>query len=176
MGISYHFLEAPGPDSEVLRWFRRLPEPPEETVTPRGFVLFFRNVAQLPPDDPEGAESPVVTIWMPQVRRATLWTTGAVHFLTTPISRFAKMAGLHRSFKAWITSQTLVHDPKRGAENIYDYYLEGAAANRVELYGLRSGMEALEGAQYFVDPLDNEAVLDRVCRSLRLRGVVCAPG
>lgn len=54
-----------------LTWFRRLPEPPEETVTPMGVVLFFRGVAPLPPHDPEGAESPVVTIWLPQIRRAT---------------------------------------------------------------------------------------------------------
>ena len=39
---------------------------------------------------------------------------------------------------------------------------------------MRSAIDALAEGQYFVDPPDNETVLDTVCRTLRLRGLECA--
>jgi hypothetical protein len=69
----------------------------------------------------------------------------------------------------------LAYDPHVNAEKPFAYYLEGAAANRGPLYGLPSGMRALSNGQFFVDELDNDLMLDRVCRTLRLRGVECKP-
>jgi hypothetical protein len=178
MGLSYYFAEAPYGPSHVLAWFRSLAEPPEETVTEKGVVLFFRQIGPLVLDnrgDPDGAQSPVVNVLLPQVRRSILWTTGAVHFLTSPMSRFPQIAKVHRDFKAWMTAHPLVYDPRRGAENPYSYYLVGAAANRGELYGLPSGTDALQRGQYFVDPLDNETVLNVIRGTLRLRGLECGP-
>ena len=176
MGLSYYFAEAPDGSSQVVSWFRSLAEPPEETVTDSGVVLFFRQMGPLVVDAqgrPHGSQSPVVNVLLPRVRRSTLWTTGAVHFLTTPMNRFPSIAKLHRDFKAWMTSHPLVYDPRRGAENPHSYYLVGSSANRGELYGLPSGTEALQRGQYFVDPLDNETVLDVVCSTLHLRGIDC---
>ncbi len=178
MGASYFFVEAPDSPSEIIAWFRSLAEPPEETITESGVLLFFRHLGPLVCDaqgNPDGSKSPVVNVLLPQVRRSILWTTGAVHFLTTPMGSFPQLAKLHRHFKAWMTSHPLVYDPRRGADNPHTYYLAGAAANRGELYSLPSGAEALQRGQYFVDPLDNKTVLDVVCRSLRLRGLECGP-
>jgi hypothetical protein len=41
----------------------------------------------------------------------------------------------------------------------------------VELFALPQAFAALQRGQYFVHPDDNGAALDRICRSLRLRGV-----
>lgn len=176
MGLSYFFAEDPDAPSQVMAWFRSRVEPPEETIAENGIVLFFRHIGPLMFDargNPDGEKSPVVSVMPPQVRRSILWTTGAVHFLTTPMSRFPRFANLHRDFKAWMTQHPLVYDPRRGAENTHRYYLAGSSANRGEIYGLPSGAEALQLGQYFVDPLDNDTVLDVVCRSLRLRGLQC---
>lgn len=178
MGLSYFFADAPDAASQVMAWFRSLAEPPEETITENGVVLFFRQIGPLACDaqgNPDGEKSPVVNVMMPQVRRSILWTTGAVHFLTKPMSSFPQLAKLHRDFKAWMTAHPLVYDPRRGAESPHSYYLVGSAANRGELYGLPSGTDALERGQYFVDPLDSETMLDEVCRTLRLRGLECGP-
>lgn len=99
-----------------------------------------------------------------------------VDFLPTPVTQFPELAKVRRAFARWITSKPLAYDPRRDAENPFVYYLEGAAANRGPLYGTPSGMAALASGQYFVDELDNDHVLDRVCRTLQLRGVECASG
>ena len=142
-------------------------------------VLYFRHLGPLVLKEDgfaDGSRSPVVNLVLPVVRRHVLWTTGAVHFLTMPVSQFPEIAKIRRAFARWIEGHPLVYDPNRNAENPFAYYLEGAAANRGPIYGLRSGMVALSSGQYFVDDLDNDHVLDRVCRTLRLRGIPCAPG
>ncbi len=178
MGVSYFFADAPDSPSQVMAWFRSLPEPPEETITEKGVLLFFRHIGQMvcnTQGNPDYSKSPVVHVFLPQVRRSILWSTGAVNFIPTPMGQFPQFGKLHRHFKIWMTSHPLVYDPKRGAENPFSYFLVGAAANRGELYGLPSGVEALHRGQYFVDPFDNKTVLDVVCRSLRLRGLECGP-
>lgn len=180
MPADFHFVEAPDEPSEVLGWFRSLAEPPEETVTARGIVLYFRHVGPLDIGlDQLGqaavSRSPVVSLVLPQVRRGLLWTTGAASFLTMPVSRFPEMARLRRDFARWIGRFPLVYDPRRDADNEYAYYLEGGARNKGVLYGLPSGMTALAAGRYFVDALDTQARLDVVCKTLRLRGVECLP-
>ena len=93
-----------------------------------------------------------------------------------PVSQFPEIAKIRGAFARWIEGCPLAYDPKRNAENPFAYYLEGAAPNRGPLYGLASGMAALSSGQYFVGDLDNDYVLDRVCRTLQLRGINCAPG
>lgn len=176
MTATFWFVEAPSGVSEVLNWFRALPHPPEETVTPRGAVLFFRQLGPLvlnPDGSPDGARSPVVNLVLPTVRRNVLWTTGTVDFLTMPVSQFPEIAKVRRAFGAWMGAHPLAYNPQRNAENTFAYYLEGSAPNRGKLYGLPSGMKALSSGRYFVDEMDNDHVLDRVCQTLRLRGVEC---
>mgnify|MGYP003108986533 CR=1 FL=1 len=176
MTETFHFIAAPSSAGEVQAWFRALPHPPEETVTLRGAVLYFREIGPLvlnQDGSPDGARSPVVNLVLPTVRRDILWTTGAVHFLTKPVSQYPEIAKIRRAFAAWIASHPLAYDPHRNAENAFAYYLEGTSPNSGPLFGLPSGMKALSSGRYFVAESDNEHVLDRVCRTLRLRGVEC---
>ncbi|WP_158299032.1 hypothetical protein [Sphingomonas psychrotolerans] len=176
MPASFWFLEDPREVGGVLQWFRALPQPPEETLTATGYVLYFRQAGPLAlnnDDSIDGSRSPVVTVIVPSVRRGVMWTTGSVHFLPTPVSRFPDIVKVKKLFTRWIEGHPLAYDPHTSAEKPFAYYLEGSAANRGPLYGLPSGMTALSRGQVFVDDLDNDFVLDRVCRTLRLRGIEC---
>lgn len=176
MAASFWFAEDPHESSEVLQWFRALSQPPEETITATGYALYFREAGQLALKSDgsiDGSRSPVVTVIVPTVRRGVMWTTGSVHFLPMPVSQFPVIAKIRKMFTRWIEEFPLAYDPHRDAENPFAYYLEGSAANRGRLYGLPSGMAALSREQYYVDELDNDFVLDRVCRALKLRGIDC---
>jgi hypothetical protein len=179
MGSTLHFIEAPGPHSGVVEWFRRLPQCPEETPTAYGMVLYFRSFGPLVFDNTgaiDATRSPVVTIVLPTVRRAILWTVGAVHFRSTlRLEQNKAIAKVARSFSKWIKGHEQVYDPSVRAENPFAYYLEGSAKNWGAIYGLPSGLEHLRRQGYFVSHKDNDVVLDRVCRALRLRGVTCGP-
>lgn len=178
MAASFWFVEDPHESSEVLQWFRALPQPPEETPTATGYALYFREAGPLAVKDDssiDGSSSPVVMVVVPTIRRGILWTTGSVHFLSMPVSQFPVIAKIRKTFTRWIEEWPLAYDPHRDAEKPFAYYLEGSAANRGPLYGLPSGMTALSRGQYFVDELDNDFVLDRVCRALKLRGIECEP-
>lgn len=57
----------------------------------------------------------------------------------------------------------------------YGYYLEGTVRNISDfIYAFPDGLAAYLTGQYFVAESDNEFVLDRVCRTLRLRGIDCS--
>ena len=47
------------------------------------------------------------------------------------------------------------------------------ASGNGPVFALASGLLALETGRYFVSEDDNECVLENVCRSLRLRGILC---
>lgn len=178
MAASFWFAEDPNESSEVLQWFRALSHPPEETPTANGYALYFRQAGPLAlkgDGSIDGSHSPVVTVILPAVRRGVMWTTGSVHFLPIPVSQFPEFAKIRKLFSRWIEERPLAYDPHVEAEKPFAYYLEGSAANRGPLYGLKSGMTALARGQFFVDELDNDFVLDRVCRTLKLRGIDCQP-
>ncbi|MEG3152926.1 hypothetical protein U1769_23795 [Sphingomonas sp. ZT3P38] len=178
MVASFWFVEDPHESSEVLQWFRALSQPPEETLTATGYTLYFRQAGPLALNNEgtiDGPRSPVVTVILPIIRRGVMWTTGSVHFLPMPVSQFPDIAKTRKLFTRWIEERPLAYDPRINAEKPFAYYLEGSSANRGPLYGLPSGMMALSRGQFFVDELDNDFVLDRVCRTLRLRGVECEP-
>ena len=147
-------------------------------MTQRGVALYFRHMGPLDIRVDQiglvdGSQSPVVNLVLPATRRAVLWSTGAVHFLTMPVGRFPEMARLRRSFTSWISQFPVAYSPKRDVQNEYAYYLEGGSCEAGLLYGLPSGMAALSAGQYFVGARDAETRLDKVCRTLRLRGVEC---
>ena len=178
MAASFWFVEDPHESSAVLQWFRALSPAPEETNTATGIAFYFRQAGPLALKNDgsiDGSSSPLVMLVVPTVRRGVMWTTGSVHFLPMPVSQFPVMMKIRKMFTRWIEEQPLAYDPHVNADKPFAYYLEGSAANRGPLYGLPSGMAALSRGQFFVDELDNDFVLDRVCRSLRLRGIECEP-
>ena len=172
MAASYHFVESPHcEESDVLRWFRQLPQPPEEPVIDRGVALYFRPLGPLGDRD----SSPVVIFAKPQVRRGVLWTVGSVEFVAKNLRSVSpELERIRKAFRAWIKSAPLIYENRKGVENPHAYYLEGSAKNwATEILALPTGLSALGAGQYFVSERDNEFVLDQVCQTLRLRGVEC---
>jgi hypothetical protein len=176
-GSTSYFIEAPNTHSEVVDWFRRLPEPPEETPTAYGITLYFRSFGPLARDETgaiDVAHSPVVTIGLPVLRRDILWTIGEVHFLATlSLPQNSSLRGVSRAFSRWLKGNEAVYVQTGRSEQPYAYYLEGSAKNWGDVYALPSGLEHLKRGGYVVSLKDNDFVVDRVCRSLRLRGVNC---
>ena len=178
MGTTYRFIASPSEASEVLKWFRALPSPPEEIPTEHGATLYFRECGPLTNGvngciDPKS--SPVVTVFLPSIRRGCLWTVGEVHFLATPLRQ--KFPALHKvssAFSKWLATFSCVYSNKR-QENEYDYYLEGSITHYdPPVYAFDSGLNALQSGRYFVGDSDNDYVLDSLCKALQLRGVDCA--
>ena len=176
-GSSSYFIEAPGPHSEVAEWFRALPQPPEETPTEFGVALHFRTFGPLAYDNAgkiDVSHSPVATIVFPAVRRGILWTVGEVNFLATlSFPENKSLRGVASSFSRWLRSHQRVHERRPSANCPFAYYLEGSSRNWGDIYALRSGLEHLKSGGYVVSHKDKELAIDRVCRSLRLRGIDC---
>jgi len=178
MGTIHRFIANPSEPSEVMAWFRALDVPCIEVAGKGGFALHFPSIGSLvlcPDGAVDTKTSPVVSVFLPQVRRGTLWTVGEVHFLSTPLrQRFPRLHHINTAFAKWLASHQCIYSNKSHA-NEYNYYLEGSAqCYDAPIYAFETAMLALSNGQYFVSEGDNEHVLERVCRSLRLRGVECS--
>ena len=173
-----HFILATEADTEiVLRWFRERPAAPDFVEHPRGWTLYFRTLGPLVrmPDEPQKIDvsrSPVVNIFAPRRRRGVLLTAMEVHFLTT-LSHFPAMGAINRAFHRWLGQAERVYSAKPSAAlSDWDYYLEGSIRNFAEeVFALPSAMEALRKGQYFVTDRESDVLIDKLCKSLRLRGV-----
>jgi hypothetical protein len=95
-----------------------------------------------------------------------------LHFLPTPLARlFPKLNRISRKFSAWLRRFDCVFSPGNVAGE-WDYYLEGTLRNGgTPIYAMPQAMAALRSGQYFISGNDTDYVLDKLCRSLRLRGV-----
>jgi hypothetical protein len=178
LAATYYFLQNPDEPSEVLRWFREQPEAPDEYPKGEATLLFFGQCGQMAFSSDGGVDvgrSPLVTVFKSQVRRQALWTVGEVHFLAARMrTAFPPLEILRQKFHDWLKSHEEVFD-QRSPEDGLGYYLEGSARNVAErVFALPSGLTAIEAGRFFVKHTDNAALLDRICRSLRLRGVECA--
>jgi hypothetical protein len=165
MGTTYRFIENPTESSSVLQWFRALPVPPEEMQTQRATVLFFRSFGALA----------FATIYLPRTVRGALWSVGEVHFLSTPLKeRFPELHKINNAFAKWLRQFEIVFSNKSGGVSEWNYYLEGSVTHYdPPVFGLPSGLQAIQNNQYFIADDDNETVIEKVCSSLRLRGVHC---
>lgn len=176
MGITHRFIEAPHGHSAVMEWFRSFPSTPVEVQTERGYVFFFSQFGDLIYDDNgriDSTKSPVVNIFFPRIRRGILWTVGEVHFLATPLKqRFSEPDKVNRAFKKWLSANELIFSNSSSAENKWNYYLEGSTRNYdPPIFAFLSGADAIRNGQYFVSDDETELRLDKICVSLRLRGL-----
>lgn len=97
MGTTFRFIAEPSESSEVMTWFKDLEQPPQIVQTKHHVVLYFSEIGPLVYDSTgavDSRSSPVVTIFLPRVRRGVLWTVGEVHFLATPLRK--KFPALHK--------------------------------------------------------------------------------
>jgi hypothetical protein len=177
MGNAYRFIADPADSVAVLAWFRQLKEPPREVATATHAVLYFSDLGALhyAEDGSVDAEkSPIVTIVAPREIRKMLWTVGEVHFRTGALRRlYPALYRVRQAFAAWLNGFQCVYSSNDRA-NRYSYYFEGTVRNQTSpIFALPSGLDALGNERYFVGASDNDAVLDKVCKALRLRGVDC---
>ncbi len=171
------FLEAPERPCSTLQWFRDQDLAPNEHLCAWGAALHFSSLGQLHYNSDgsiDSERSPVVTVHLPKVRRGILWTIGEVRFCPVPLRQFPELERLRRSFLRWFDERPLIYDHHPTAEHRFDYYLEGMARNLGPIRAFPSGLAALENGQYFVSRLDTDVSLQTVCRTLALRGVICA--
>jgi hypothetical protein len=178
MGTTYRFIESPAESCSVLEWLRALPIPPDEITTERAMVMYFSSLGDLEHTnsgtiDPK--RSPVVTLYLPRHVRNALWSVGEVHFLSTPLKeRFPELYKISNAFAKWLRQFEVVFSNKPGGVSVWNYYLEGSVKNYdPPVFGFPSGLHAIKNGQYFVTDDESEAVIDKVCASLRLRGVNC---
>jgi hypothetical protein len=173
MGSTVRYLAIDGEDASILEWFGQLEPPPVRDANELGTALHFAALGPLV-HEASGAidtsASPIVTLYPARSRRAILWTAGEVHFLPVR-GRQPGLDRIHRQFVTWLKRFDLVFSGKPGA---WDYYLEGSIRNYGSpVYALPQALAALGDRTYFVGADDSERVLDQLCRSLALRGVMC---
>lgn len=169
MGTTYRFISTTEESEAVCTWFRELVPRPVEQSTEKGLIFYFKDIGPL--SDEPGC-SPIVNVFPPRNRRGVLTTAGEVHFLATPSDRFPELAKINRAFRRWIGQNPLLHSRNKSRDDSYDYYLKGSLRNwDSEIFGLPSGIEALQSGSYFIADDDSEPQVDDLCRQLRLRGV-----
>jgi hypothetical protein len=169
MGKTYRFLATVEEAPSILDWFRGLPERPVESLREDGSLFFFCDLGSL---DSDAKKSPVVNVFLPVRKRGVLTTIGEIHFLATPLSAFPGLNKINKRFREWLSENPCVFSHRPGFVREWDYFLEGSAKNwDPDIYALPAGMAALQRGSYFVAGNDNDLVLDRVCRTLELRGV-----
>ncbi len=171
------FIEAPGGSSAVIDWFRSQELPIRVHSFDWGRVIHFFELGELqktPAGEIEVSASPIVRVWLPKVCRTKLWTTGKVQFEPIPLSRFPQMELTRKSFLRWFNKNTLVFDYSSACDGKFNYYLEGGSQNYGPIRAFPSGLSALEAGQYYVSIYDNEFVLNKVCKTLALRGIHCS--
>ena len=178
MATTYYFLSAPD-EHDVLDWFRSQSDIAEEHPNEQRLLLFYRQSGALAHTEDDGIDvsrSPLVSIYSPKIRKSALWTVGEVHFLWEGASRFPALERLRKRFQTWLREQPIAWERKQdGLAESYGHYLEGSIKNVADaVYAFPKGLMAFEGGQYFVAEHDNDAVLDRLCRKLRLLGIDCA--
>ncbi len=178
MGTTYRFIADPNEPSEVLAWFRALPSPPVEVQGKGCLWLYFENNGPLvrgAEGEINAKQSAVASLFLPQTRRGVMWTVGEVHFLATPLKKL--FPGLHKvssSFDKWLSTYECVYSNKPGFNCEWNYFLEGSVKNfDPPVFAFPSGLSALREGQYFVSEGDAAERLDKLCASLRLRGIQC---
>jgi hypothetical protein len=113
-----------------------------------------------------------VNVFLPVRKRGELTTIGEVHFLATPLSAFPGLNKVNKLFRKWLLENPCVYSHRPDFVHEWEYFLEGSAKNwDGDIHALPAGIVALQSGSYFVADCDNDFVLDRVCRSLELRGV-----
>jgi hypothetical protein len=176
MASTYYFMSAPN-EHGVLEWFRSQTETAEEYPNADRTLLFYRehgSLAEKEDGSPDPTASPLVSIYAPKVRKSALWTIGEVHFLWKGTKRFPALERMRKRFQSWLRERPIAWERRYDTLEGHGYYLEGSIRNWAEtIYAFPEGKAAFEAGQYFVSQHDNEFVLDRVCRTLRLRGIDC---
>jgi hypothetical protein len=178
---THRYLEAPDEPSQVLGWLRSAGSRIEELPLPHGVAFHFKDYGELVAGDFGNVDvhrSPVVTVFVPHVRRGIIWTVGEVHFWATPLrQRYPPLYSLSQALRKWLRRFECVFANGHCQRPEWEYHLEGSIRNYdPPIFALPAALQALNSGRYFVDHRDNEHRLDTLCKALRLRGIQCADG
>jgi hypothetical protein len=176
MSATHSFLGVADDLELVLEWFRALPNEPHLVDRGDDWVVHISSLGPIETTLDGGAipaASPLVYVAKPRVVRRTLWTVGEVVFSATPLRRrFPELEAINRRFAKWLSQYPCVFARGAKAVSAWDYFLEGQIRNLADrVVALPVAYDALQRGQYFVHPMDSADALDRLCRTLRLRGV-----
>jgi hypothetical protein len=179
MGSTHRFLAVGNDLQQVYDWLAALPEHPVIIpATGCQYVHFATLGGLIPPKGPvDVKKSPVASLFPPELIRAVVWTAGELHFLPTPLrALFPKLDNISRKFSKWLGRFDCVYEGP-GKAGDWDYFLEGCLRNHGSpIVALPQAMSALRAGQYFISHGFGGDALDRLCRSLELRGVNGAVG
>jgi len=182
--MSPHHVLAIGDDLEAIEaWIAALPLASKREEDAHRAVLWFHELGPVRMrertvlDDPGEGQvierdwSPLLEIIKPRRPRPYLWTDCRIQFTPSPMKMFPKLQRAQKDFVAWLAQFELVHDTAI-AGGRWDYWLEaGLRSSARVVHALPQAMAALSAGQYFVSLRDNDAVLDKLGRTLALRGV-----
>jgi hypothetical protein len=176
MGATHRFLALGDDLKRVYDWFDALPEPPH-IVQGRGcqFLHFAAcgGLAYVPGTrDIAVANSPIASLLPPERIAEVLWTAGELHILATPLrERFPQLDAVNHRFARWLHRFERVFD-RPGKSGEWDFFLEGNLRNYdLPIYALPEAIDALRAGQYFVEHGMSGDGLNRLLRTLELRGV-----
>jgi hypothetical protein len=176
MASTYRYLSDPAGPDEVLAWFLSLPTAPEKIESRGDLVLFSPNfgaLGRLPDGAIDFEASPIISLFLPKVRRGALWTVREVYFNSKSLPRrFPQLHKVNLELSRWLAGFERVH-PWGKQDAPYSYYLKGDVRNfDSPVFALPSGLASLGHGRYFVGNSDTERRLDPICKYLKLRGVV----
>ena len=175
MGSTYRYISSETENQDIIDWFSDY-EP--EVLRSDGPVhLWFRNIGDLVHNESGQIiqnDSPLVSIYPVRTIRGALLSVGEVHFLTTqPKKKFPELESINRKFRSWLKKNELVFSNKPDFDGLYNYYLEGSIRNYdPNIYAFPKGISLLKSEQYFVTDNESPTRLDKICKTLILRGVV----
>ena len=176
MGSTHRFLALKDDLLRVYAWFSELSEPPT-IVRGRGCQFLHFATEGFLHDDPKTGQvdvkrSPIASLFPPEKLRGVLWTAGELHFLPTPLrEHFPALDAISRGFGKWLREFDCVYDGP-GTSSEWGHFLEGGLQNYdPPIFALPDAMAALRAGQYFVAHGFDGGPLNRLCRTLELRGV-----
>lgn len=173
--VTHAFLAIDDEINLVYEWL--LSSPCEKVLSerPDRTLIYFKGCSNrpLPDNDVDPEITPLVWYVRPQLTRGVLWTVGEVRFTAHPLrAQFPDLERTNRQLIKWLRRLEPVFSAKKPEISEWDYYLEAGIRNRVsEIHAFPKAADALRKGQYFISADAGDALLDTLCKSLRLRGI-----
>ena len=173
MGTIYRFIEEPGIDSEILKWFGVSRGDQSYSQIPDVISLYLREPGETTSLKNKNSP-PLLDLYLPRVVRNMFWSVGEVHFLPNhPKSQHPELHAIRRSFGDWLKKRECVFPARLNGIHDWDRQFLGSAKDyESPVYALSSGLTGLECGRQFVSIKESDAMLDDVCSKINpIQGV-----
>lgn len=115
MGVTYRFLAIDSEYQRVIDWFSDRPERPTVVGTDSGVNIHFSAfgpLARTTAGQVDTKRSPLVNVFLPQLKRGILWTAGEIHILATPLKKqYPPLQRVSAALREWLREFGRVHPP-----------------------------------------------------------------